>query len=154
MAGRRRNIQEYQKLLHEYSKRREFYLSEYGSKDARYLNCRKKIHNCNRAINRFHKRKKEIKKIALRIKEFIGVDVRDKLKRSWQTKEQKAARGIFFKYGMQSGIIGRELAEYLGLKCTVGYPSTYRMKFTRSFKTNKYNKEMYHRFLKFIKEKR
>ena len=153
MGGRRRNIQEYQKMLHEYKKRRNVYMLKYGVDSKEYLNCRRQIHNIHRAINRWYKRKQMMDSLRDKIKEFIGVDVSIKLLKGKQDLTKKVAKAIFVKYGMQNGISGTDIGNYVGYADPSVCASRLRTKFTKSFKDNDYNKQMYHGFLKFIKRK-
>lgn len=153
MGGRRRNIQEYQKMLHEYKKRRKDYMSKYGVLDKRYLNCRRQIHNIHRAINRWYKRKELMDSLRDNIYEFMGVDVSVKLLKGKQDLIKKTAKSIFVKYGMQNGISGTDIGNYVGYSHASVCASRLRTKFTKSFKTNDYNKQTYHSFIKFIKRK-
>lgn len=63
----------------------------------------------------------------------------------------KKAKYLFYKYGMEDGISGKLLREYVGSEDNTE-PSKYRMKFTRSFQKHPENSELYHRFKAYIND--
>lgn len=154
MGGKKRTINEYECLIWTYSKRRDEYREKFGVTSEEYkkrvYQINIKLGNWRRDAKRQRDKRAKIDWIISQIKEFIGYNLYENFK-SPRTKEGRVAKGIFFKYGMEHRIMGVDLSDRLGLKGK-WTASKYRSRFTDSFKTNKYNREMYHRFLKFIKE--
>lgn len=150
MGGVHRDIQQYQKIIHEYNKRRAIYKEKYGRESLQYTRLSAKVYNYNKAVKRIKNINDRIKKLSNDIYEFMGQDIQRT--KDPKTKEGKAAKGIFLKYGMQNGLYGVDLGKYIGIKGDWS-AARYRIRFTKSFSTNNYNKQTYHSFLKFIKRK-
>jgi len=150
MGGKHRNISQYRSLANSYKARSLAYREKYGDSSPQYLAARDKAYNFNKAVKRAQNLNNRIAELAEDIKEFMGEDV--KRTKDPKTKEGKAAKGIFIKYGMQNGIKGLFLGNYIGLKGNWS-ASRYRIRFTKSFSKNNYNREMYYRFLEFKKRK-
>lgn len=142
---------EYQKSIWKYHLRRESYKAKYGKTSETYLKLSRsiqlKLDTWKKAIKRIEIRDNLIKEIDDNITEFIGKSPYKSIHSTDQLTI--VAKNIFFKYGIENGISGVYLADYAGLKYRID-ASRYRLQFTRSFKTNKYNLEMWHRFKDYL----
>ncbi len=154
MGGIKKTINGNQKNIAEYIKRREEFRKIYGVGSLEYRERVRKINikigNWRRTLRRQKELRNKIDELILNIKTFMGYDL-FKNNKSPKTKEGKCAKGIYFKYGIENKFYGTDLSNRIGLKGD-WTASKYRRRFTRSFKTNKYNREMYHRFLNYIKQ--
>lgn len=145
----------YQSMLHTYIQRRSEYKKRPNESDEKFKKrkhkLKVKIGTFQKAIKRIEQREKQMDEIANLIQRFMGVKL--KLIGRFGGKNEVLAKNIFYKYSLQnSGLRGSDLAWYIGIK-TKDQPNTQRMVFTRSFNTNKENKEAYHRFIEFTKRK-
>jgi len=142
----------YQQKIWVYEKRRDEIRKEYGFRNhpkmATVRNITKKICSWRREIKRIEVKMNALKKNDDLIKSFMDISVRDI--KVWQNEEGKIARNIFYKYSIEHGISSPYISEYIGLKNN-SRASIQRLNFTRSFKKHKANKEIYKRFLQFIK---
>jgi len=133
-----------------YEQRREQLLKKFGG-TAQYSTKVKQIQRTidqyKAAIKRIDARTTKVIAIGNALAYFSGHNVKNS---SRSRLIPRYVKGIFFKYGMENGITGSLLAEYVGTGST-GYPSETRMWFTRSFKTNPEYREQYKRFSEFIK---
>lgn len=141
----------YQQCIHMYLKRREEYKNKYGKTSKRYLQLSKgiqrKLDIWRGAIRRIEKRDVRIKSIDDRVLEFIGKSAYN----SVGTKDELVilARNLFIRYGIENGIQGVFLADYVNLKFRQD-ASRYRLQFIRSFPKNRNNKEIWYRFQEFM----
>lgn len=142
----------YQQSIFTYLERREIYKAKYGKNSIKYLklsrNINKRLTVYRAAIKRIEKRDWVIYNLDKCVIEFIGRSAY----KSVNAKEDITilARNLFIKYGMEHNICGIYLAEYVGLKYKQD-GSRDRLKFTRTFSSNKHNKEMWHRFQDYMK---
>lgn len=83
------------------------------------------------------------------MQEFIGVSIKEASPSS-RVRSLLLARNLFYKYCMEHGIRGRDVARYCGFAET-DRASKQRMNFTRSFATCPENREMWHRFQAFMR---
>lgn len=144
------------KLYHHilnYKKRIEEKKKKYGRwyPGARRMNS--KITTWKQHIKRIERRDLEMRKLDNYLKEFLGFSVKDTCEKNSlkQPHELRLARKIFYKYGLENGLRGNWLARYVGAK-DKATPSRGRLEFTRSFKTNRGNKEMWERFKSYLSE--
>jgi hypothetical protein len=107
------------------------------------------IEHINRKLNRIEKKERLVKQLAEVVEEFTGWNV---TRKEVCDNRGKLARNLFYKYGMEHGLLGCYLGTYCGLKGSRTAPRG-RMRFTRSFKKHPENLEMWKRFSNFIKEK-
>jgi hypothetical protein len=116
-----------------------------------------KIRIWKKAIRRIDVYQVKVRSIDNKLRMFLGSSVRGA--RGWIDPNMKLSRNIFVKYCMEHQIPGPYISAYLGLGKTnsggtpkkyAGYVGDIRMRFTRSFATSPSNREMYHRFLKYI----
>lgn len=148
MPGKHKTINHYQRLIHTYSERAELYKQRYGVQSKPYINARNKVALYKRGERRGLIKREKIRKFALLIKDYIGVDVTKS--KDPKKIDAKIAKGIFIKYGMQNGFTGTDLGEYIGLKGRWS-ASKFRIRFTRQITQNKTYKEYYYGFLEYIK---
>lgn len=150
----RKTIEEYRSMISVYERRRGVLRQKYGvgtdeyRKRVKYINQR--IGTFKKGIKRLLAVKEKLNKIRLAIDDFMGIDVRNT--KFAQSKGGIIAKGIFFKYCMEHGISGKYPNEYVGNKSPYT-ASRIRKRFSLSFKVKKENKELYHKFLKFMKDK-
>lgn len=134
MGGKKQNINDYQRMLSTYLSRR------------RKMN--DKIQRLREAIKNRTGQRDKMYVICDAIKDYLGVDLIciDKYPK-YRTDTEWLALRSFFKYGMDNGLVGSELSLFLGFE-TKEMASRERMKLTRSFKTKKENREVYHKLIK------
>jgi len=135
----------YQRSIWKYEQRRKVLKGVYGRTSEygkRVKHITKKISTWKREIRRIDERVKKIPEIYKAVKDFFGIDIRVK----GTTKKYSIAISCYYKYGMENGISGADLARYIG-RVGLKQPSFQRLKFTRSFKTNQSNKQIYHNFV-------
>lgn len=67
------------------------------------------------------------------------------------SEQVKFAKSIYYKFGLENGIRGIELRDYIGLTGDTqrNEPNIYRTRFTKSFKNNPKNKEKWLQFKNF-----
>ena len=106
-----------------------------------------KIRSWQRQVKRIEQRDLQIKNLDKSVFDFIGISVKDSME--FHDTETSYARLLFYKRGMETGLNGKLLSEYVGAKDS-GLASKNRLRFTRSFKFNKENLDMWHRFKNFI----
>lgn len=139
----------YQRSIWKYEKRREQIRKRYGGyRKKGYAQAVKKI---RRRLNSYRKqiksidaRNKKIKELVDKINNFFEVNIKSKQK----TLLLSLARSCYYKYGMEHGVDGSFLSVHIGRSRITAHKQ--RTRFTRSFKTNKKNKEQYHNFLNSI----
>ena len=78
---------------------------------------------------------------------FSGYNVKEAI--GSKLPEMKRIRGLFFKFGLEHGMVGKLMGEYVGTK-NPNTPSRIRSEFTQSFKKTPENKELYYRFKEFV----
>lgn len=151
---RRKTIGEYRSMITVYETRRIILRQKYTVGTDEY---RKRIKLINQRLGTFKKGvrrltviKEKLHTIRKAIQEFIDIDVRTT--KFAQKKEGIQAKGIFFKFCMENGIPGNYPNDYVGNK-SPHTASKIRTRFSLSFKVKPDNKELYHRFLTFMKDK-
>ena len=148
----------YQQKIHTYEERRQRLREKYGYTPGRVIpgygeavrNLTNKISRWKRAIKRIEERQAKLELIAGRTELFYeGIT----LKNSAHSHKPEVcmARKLFYKYALEHGCRSRDAAVYVGGK-QPQWPATKRLQFTRSFKTQPENRELWHRFLKHMKE--
>jgi hypothetical protein len=146
---------EYQVMLWMYKKRRdklrkELYVwrgdNTLYNKKVKKINLR--IQYFNYSIKVIEKRDALLKDIVDRVIEYNGIDLFKLNKTGRVSKEQSLTKRSFFKYTIELGIEGAQVARYMGYFRTT--PCMARLSFQRTFKINKENKQFYRRFLQYM----
>lgn len=131
---------QYQAMISMYRKRREDYKKKkYSPEKIKKISV--KISNWLGQIRRIEAREYYIQNLIESINEFFDVDIKSRCKDA----NHNLAQSVFYKYGMENGFTGARLVRSLGRKKT-SRASIVRLRFTRSFKTNKKNRDAYHNF--------
>lgn len=154
----------YQRIICEYEKRRdnirtEFIINgiatwnkfegkELYGKRVKKINHRIKV--CKDAIRRILVYENKLRIIDNLIIDYLGVSV---VKNKKQNKLSQDAKKIFYKHCIESQIPTIRISDYVGLKDN-HTPTNSRRIFTRSFSTNKANKELWHRWKKYLKNEK
>ena len=110
-----------------------------------------KIHKYTRRSKILALKNRNIPELIAKVQDFIGV----KLQAEYISRKKPTIQhGIYMKYGIEHGYNGTRMAEKIGMKKTVCHISPYMVRkyFTKSFETNSENKELYHRFVRFMQE--
>lgn len=144
------------KMIWEYEKRREELRKKYGAWNKKLpKGYKEKVKRINDSLENWRKGIRDIdsrnnKIIALgnEVAYFTGFNV----KGSASKRCGDLAKGIFCKWGMENKIPGVLLAEYMGNDAPM-VASRQRMRFTRSFKSNQKNKDLWVRFKTHYEEK-
>lgn len=150
MRNTGRTILQCQKKIHEYTIRREKCRQKYSYLHPSYISLDGQIRYLRQRKRKLISYREVLKFVYNSIEEFIGFPPSPGNHGS--NKEKNIARNIFYKYCMEHGIAGSEVSAYIGLKDR-DTAARRRRKFTRSFSTNEYNKEIWDRFLLFIRDK-
>lgn len=108
----------------------------------------RKILIWSRQLRKIRARERKIYKIDMLIKSFFGFRVNNAPVNKNRVKHISVM--FFYKYGIESGCNGKDLATYT--KVTRRVPAESRMRFTRSFQSTPENKEIWHRFKQFINQ--
>jgi hypothetical protein len=147
---------DYQKYISTYLQRREIIRKKFNVINGNSAcieyheavkNINKKIQNWRKQIRRIKKREKLIKELDNKIIEFMGASVKNTIYKN--DKISNISRFIFYKYGLESGINGILLSQYVGSK-RKELAGNGRKRFNKSFIKNEYNKEIWYRFKEFI----
>ena len=133
----------YDKMLHEYERRIRNHVNA-------VTRLRKKCRILRKSIKRQEDRNNKLHEINKYVRHFTGYSVQNLGGFTGNNRELNFAKNLFYKYCLENGIQGNFVAKFCGMKTTETV-SKRRLVFTRSFKTNSYNKEQYHLFLEFIK---
>lgn len=145
----------------EYERRRQKVKEKYGRTSEykqRVKKIQTKIGGWNRDIKRIDERNNKIRAIGNALSTFIGYNVKDMggedssyggfiTNTLMQTANLAAC--IFSKYGMENGIAGNFLSEYMNRPSVTA--SRLRLSFTRSWTKDPTKKDMYLRFKEYIK---
>ena len=154
-SGRTRN--DYMHLIQVYSQRRE--ASPKKSKTRQNLTL--KINRFRRAIARIHQqgliytcingKYRELPPLVHEAAKEISLFFHETIRASHAgRKNYTIAQRCFCKYAMELGLKSRDVSFFLG--STNPNVALYaRLRFTRSFKTNQTNKQIYHSFLQSLK---
>lgn len=102
---------------------------------------KRQIRNIDALNERLHNLEKAV--IQFTHTKFKNINGYDALK-----KEIRLAKSLYYKFGLENGIRGKELRLHIGGIREV-QPAAYRKKFTQSFTTNPENKETWIRFKEF-----
>lgn len=106
----------------------------------------KKIRTYRKAIVRIDKRMEVVRNLILKTNAYFSIDIRAKGSGDYIS----IARFCYYKYGIENGILGRDLALAVGKN---KYSASKRRRdFTKSFKTNLSNKEAYHQFKSYMEK--
>lgn len=148
-----RTKKEYKHLIEIYERRREELEKQLREATQAYIDRRRrmslKIKIWKRAVGRIEYREKRVKDLASHIHEFTGIGI----KYSFRSVGRKAieARGLFYKYGLESGLRAKDLAAYTGCK-GIGTPSRCRRTFTRNMVSSPKLKDLWDRFNIYMKD--
>lgn len=149
VSKKRKTINHYQRLVHKYKQRAAYYKDKYGINSKPYKNSMERVYLYTRGLKRNLQKREQVYKLAEQIKEYMGIDVRET--KGKHKLEPAAARGIFYKYGLQQGLYSTEMARFLKVR-TVTVPRG-RLSFTRKMANNKYLRETYYGFISFVSRK-
>lgn len=148
-----RTKNEYRHLIDIYEKRRSELEQQLKEATKVYIDRRRKmsvkIKVWKRAIRRIEYREERVRNLALSVREFTGIGVRY----SFPSVGRKVveARGLFYKYGLESGLRAKDLAAYTGCK-GVGTPSRCRRTFTRNMVNSPKLRDLWDRFKIYMKD--
>lgn len=149
------------KRVWEYKKRREVIRERYGYKPEGYrgkasnsykravFNINTKISYWNRKMRELTEMRNKIETLGRAIKEYTGYNV----KNSYSDKDRQlnSARKLFAKYGMENGIPGVLLGEYIG-NDKKHYTAELRERFNTSIPTHPENSDLYIRFQRYMED--
>lgn len=122
------------------------HLPEYKKRAAIFT---KKIKQWKYSLRQIDKRRDSIVFLEKSVKLFTGSSVRGNAK---VVQGAKLAKSIYYKFGIENGLRGKDLMEHIGGKREL-QPMEYRRSFTQSFHTNPENKELWLRFKKFYERR-
>lgn len=137
---------EYSTMIWIYEKRREEARIKYGKKAGATIVLTKKIKNWKGQITRIDRRNDKIRFIISTVNYYFNVDISS----TCMDTDHKLARRIYYKYAIEDGINGIYLIDFIGRK-EPKLAANSRRNFTKTFKTNKSNREAYHNFKFYIK---
>lgn len=156
MAGKHKNGQHKKRtysqvfsIISTYKPRRERARTLYGCHSNEYRGLHSKYSAAMASLKRIKNRNDKMRDLEDRLLEFMGYKVRDILPKD-RLREKLLCRWIFCKWCIERGISGYDIAIFLG--CHKDRPASCRATFTKSFKTNKENLEMWRRFKLFMKD--
>jgi hypothetical protein len=148
-----RTKNEYRHLIDIYEQRRADVEKQLKEATQAYIERRRrmslKIKVWKRAIRRIEHREKRVRDLANSVRDFTGIGVRY----SFPSVGRKMveARGLFYKYGLESGLRAKDLAAYTGCK-GVGTPSRCRRTFTRNMVSSPKLRDLWDRFKIYMKD--
>ncbi len=143
---------DYQSMLWTYLQRKEKMKDKYLGTvyyATSVFKINKKIAVLRKAIKRIEKKELFMHSVREKIIDFNGIDVR-RLPHKIFKKERINTRKSFYKYCMENGVRGNEIAAFLGFKHASSITRK-RLEFTRSFKIDKENLNFWHSFVKHMK---
>lgn len=149
----------YEKILFTYVQRRSMLYIKYILNDKNFdykeksKNLSRKIKTCISAIRKYQHRQNSLETTNYYMKEFLGVDMKRIGSHVGKNEQKLIAKNIFYKYLLDNGMNARYIAEYCGIKQQDNITRT-RRNFQKSFQTNEYNRQYYHKFISFIKEQK
>lgn len=126
----------YVKWIWQYKKRRDVMLEHQKEMT-------QKIKIWKRQIKRMDDRKARIIALGNAIAMFTGLNVKNS--NGSVTEGMKEAKSMFYKYGLENGMIATELEDYIATE-EMGQASKYRRNFNRSFEANPSKRDVYTRF--------
>jgi len=148
-----RTKNEYKHLINIYEQRRQDIEKQLKEVTQTYINRRRqmsvKIKVWKRAIRRIESREQRVRDLAANVREFTGIGVKHSfpsLSRSYVE-----ARGLFYKYGLESGLRAKDLAAYTGCR-GIGTPSRCRRTFTRNMVNSPKLRDLWDRFNIYMKD--
>lgn len=145
----KRSIHQLQKQIHEYKKRRSEICDRHGYNTSQYISIKEKITSRKNSLKRGLSIKETIDSAIFQVSEFIGYTPTGGNVGS--NKEKHLSKAILYKYLIEKGVKSSEIAQFLNMKDRHS-PARNRRNFTRSFRTNKENLEMWRRFKSFMKD--
>lgn len=143
----RERAYKYGLLLKYLDRRRKLNENKHTMTRVQYLDKRRMLQNgitrYKKAIKRIDERNIKIEALDAKIKSFMGFSVKGSA--SNKAKSMNIPRMIFYKWGLENGIGGKYLSQYVEAK-DLTTASRGRLRFTRSFTQGSFNKEMWMRF--------
>lgn len=133
----------YQAMVATYEKRRQKVKEVYSRRVGKLSY---KIKLWKREIRRIEKRHERIEQIATKVEEFTG----RRTKNSSPRRESLLARKLLFKYGLENGVRGVDLAEYVN--CDLRNPARSRRTFNKEIGCYNETKDFWLRFKAFMDE--
>lgn len=145
---------EYYRHIFEYKKRREKYRLEleehkivYRDKTAKLS---KKIKLWGREIKRIDERALKIKLLIRAVYLFTGYNVKRPLENKVSKEVVQLARGLYYKYGLEHKMQGKELRENIFIG-RIQQPTEYRRWMTNEIVTNSLMKQKWENFKEYMK---
>lgn len=146
----------YYTMIKQYQIRLAATKEKYGLKSERYKRSRikldKKIKIWKQAIRRIDNLHNKIHSIERAVLEFTGIRIIGQVHtpKNRVSEDLRLSKFLYYKFGLENGIRGMELREYMGVPQTMEkQPYSYRREFTNSFKTTPGNKEKWLQFKSF-----
>ena len=114
---------------------------------------KRKIDRWKRAMKIMDERSSKHNKLISIVEGFFGETL--KVEGPISRKRPGPKLGVLFKYGLENGYTGYDLAKAIGIRPSVDrqIPSEARINFTKSFETIPENREIYTRFKRYVEEK-
>jgi len=135
----------YQAMIWTYKQRRLLYKTKNKKKYANQIrNLTKKIAQWQCQIRRFERRENKINDLIQSVDEYFGVDIRSRK----LNQQHKLARNVYYKFGIENNFRGTWLSSSIG-RTQKHRATESRMSFTRSFETNKENRNVYATFKRY-----
>lgn len=130
----------YKKWIWEYKRRRKILRDNIDRIDH-------KIWVWQKAVEKIEGKESFLKKMVKEVNEYFLVDITSKVSK----QNVILARSVYYKMAIENGIHGTHASKHIGR--TKSYGSKDRMKFTRTLKKNKSNREAFHNFKKYFENK-
>lgn len=150
-------------MIHTYKTRREILRRKYGITDLfhsgklppgytkRAYKLQKQIRNYKEIIKRLDKVWDKIFLLEKVVVAFTGQKIKYTFRQN--DKELRIAKYLYYKFGLENGIRGLELRQYLGVPYSNRFqPLKFRARFTKSFQSVPENKELWIRFKRFYEQ--
>lgn len=112
------------------------------------FNINRKIRSWKHMIRDIDKNNNKLMAVANYLALFYGVNVKNCAKNT--APLYRKARCLYSKYMLEEGVSATLIAEYMGISRGDSV-ARLRMKFTKGFTKNKSDRELYHRFLNYMK---
>lgn len=145
----------FQSMIHTYTQRRRdikkiwFGKPEYAKKVS-VIN--RKLKSWKRSIKIIELKEKRLRVLDRLVMEYLDTPSLFHIG-PFGSKEIIKAKRLFFKYGLENGFKGPLLESYIGIKPYTNVAVLHRKRFTKSFNTKPQNKELWHKFLNYAKNR-
>lgn len=106
----------------------------------------RKIKGWEKQIKNMDEKKAKIIALGNAVAMFTGINVKNS--NDYVIDGMKEAKSIFYKYGLENGMAGTELEDYVCCRES-GQAAKYRRKFNKSFDTIPSNLELFNRFKRY-----